>query len=383
MKYLRQHWQEALFLLILSAVWFAIGWVIRDYSLTANQDVALFAQARQELLDNFALEMPPSNELTYAAVRSMVEQLNDPYAAFLEPVVASRFQADYTGESGVVGLFPEKINGEFVVSIVLPGGGAEKVGVQEGDVLLSIDGVDLDETKTEGDAALLLRGPVGSAAQLVVRRSDEVLEFAPVRAVRSVTTKLQMLDGDVAYFAHHTFTSNAPDEVGVALDNLLAQNPKAIIWDMRSNGGGSMEAAESILSYFIEDGLLFTAELKGGQVREFVSNGDGRAADIPLVVLVGEHTFSAAETSAASIQDRERGTLIGETTFGKGTIQNTAPLVGGSALQYTIAKWLSPNGAWYDGIGVSPDIEVTDDPATPEDEVLQAALEYLRGEIGD
>ncbi|HFE66163.1 MAG TPA: hypothetical protein ENJ93_02775 [Chloroflexi bacterium] len=118
-------------------------------------------------------------------------------------------------------------------------------------------------------------------------------------------------------------------------------------------------------------------------MREFVSNGDGRAADIPLVVLVGEHTFSAAETSAASIQDRERGTLIGETTFGKGTIQNTAPLVGGSALQYTIAKWLSPNGAWYDGIGVSPDIEAADDPATPEDEVLQAALEYLRGEIGD
>ncbi len=383
MEYLRRHWQEALFLLILSAVWFAIGWVARDYSLTANPDVALFAQARQELLDNFALEMPPSNELTYAAVRGMVDRLNDPYAAFFEPVVASRFQADYAGESGVVGLFPEKINGEFVVSIVLPGGGAEQAGVREGDVLLSIDGFDLDETATEGDAALLLRGPVGSAAQLAVRRGDEVLEFAPVRAARSVVTDLQMLDGDVAYFAQHTFTSNAPDEVGAALDNLLAQNPKAVIWDMRSNGGGSMEAAESILSYFIEDGLLFTAELKGGRAREFVSDGDGRAADIPLAVLVGEHTFSAAETSAASIQDRERGVLIGGATFGKGTIQNTAPLVGGGALQYTIAKWLSPNGVWYDGIGVSPDIAATDDPATPEDEVLQAALEYLREEVGD
>ncbi len=383
MSYLRQHWQEVLFLLILSIVWFAIGWLIRDYNLTANQDVALFAQARQELLDNFALDRPPANELTYAAVRGMVSQLDDPYAAFMEPAIASRFMADLAGEAGVIGLFPEKSNDEFVVTVVLLDGSAAQAGLQEGDVLLSIDGFDLDETTTGADVALLLRGPVGSAAQLVVRRGDEVLEFAPVRAVRSVVTDPQILDGDVAYFAHHTFTTNAPEEVGAVLDDLLAQNPRAIIWDMRSNGGGSMEAAQSILSYFVAEGLLFTAELKGGRVQEFVSNGDGRAADIPLVLLVGEHTFSAAETSAASIQDRQRGTLIGGTTFGKGTIQNTVPLVGGSALQYTIAKWLSPNGTWYDGLGVSPDIAVTDDPATPEDEVLQFALEYLREEVGD
>lgn len=379
MKGWRHHWREALFLVILSAVWFTIGWILHGFLLTSNVDVALFIQARQELLNHFALEMPPSNELTYGALRGMVKQLNDPYAAFFEPEIASRFQADLAGETGIIGLFPEKINGEFVVTVVIPDGAAARAGLEEGDVLVSIDGFDLNEDITGSDVSLLLRGPLGTAADIIARRGNEVLEFHPVREVRAVTSNPEIMAGDVAYFAQHTFTKNAPDEVGAVLDDLLAQNPKAIIWDMRSNGGGSMEAAQQILSYFVDDGLLFTAELKGGEKREFKSDGDGRAADIPLVVLIGEHTFSAAETSAASIQDRKRGILIGDTTFGKGVVQNTVPLAGGSALQYTVAKWLSPKGTWYDHIGVSPDIQVLDDATTPEDEVIQFALDYLNG----
>jgi carboxyl-terminal processing protease len=151
-----------------------------------------------------------------------------------------------------------------------------------------------------------------------------------------------------------------------------------LIWDLRSNGGGSMQAAQEILSYFIEEGLLFVAELKGGEQRPFVASGDGVAAKVPLLVLIGERTYSSAETAAVAIQERQRGTLIGETTYGKGTIQKTEPLIEDCMLQMTIARWLSPTGEWYEGRGVAPDIVVNDDEDTDEDEVLQFAVDYIK-----
>jgi carboxyl-terminal processing protease len=139
------------------------------------------------------------------------------------------------------------------------------------------------------------------------------------------------------------------------LQGLLAQNSKGLIWDLSSNGGGSMQAAQDILSYLIEDGLLFSADLKGNKAREFRAEGEALAADIPLVVLDGERTYSAAETGAGTIAETGRGTVIGGTTYGEGTIQATYPLGDGALLQMTIVKWLSPHGEWYRGRGVTFD----------------------------
>jgi len=374
----RKQGTELLFLLGLSIVWFLIGWTLRGRF--QPTDVALIEQARQGMRDNYKGELPPNREMTYAAIRGMVHSLGDPHAAFLDPAVSRRVVDDFNGRSGIIGLFPEWENGQWVVSVVLPGGAAEQAGLKEGDVILSVDGIPFTGDTTAVEASLLIRGPVGVPAQFVVQRGEEQLTFSPIRQVREVTSAPQMLAGNIGYFAQYTFTGNAPQAVKAVLETLLAQNPSAIIWDLRSNGGGSMDAAQEILSYFLDDGLLFLAELQGGEQRRFMAQGDSLAPSIPLIVLTGERTYSAAETAASSIAERGRGILIGGVTHGKGTIQATLPLMEDTMLQLTIAHWLSPSGEWYEGRGVAPQIAVTDDPNTEVDEVLQAALSYLQEE---
>lgn len=376
----RKHFVEMMFLLIISAVWFMIGWFVHGRLLAQNPDNVLIDQVRLTLMENHIDDLPPARELTHGALRGMVYQIDDPHAAFLDPFLAERFQQDFSGNSGVIGLFPERDKGEFVVTVVLPGSPAAAAGLQVGDILESVDGVAFDSLTTTADVTLLFRGPVGTPVDVVVRRGGERLTFSPVREAREVITDARMLKEDIAYFAQHTFTANAPAEVTAVLKDLLAQQPRALIWDLRSNGGGSMEAAQEIISMFIQDGLLFQIELKDGEIRRVEAVGNGMASEIPLVVLVSGTTFSAAETAAAAIQDRERGVLIGETTFGKGTVQTTMPMPQETAVQFTIAHWLSPEGVWYDGRGVEPDLFVVDDPETAVDETLEAAVEWLAGQ---
>ncbi len=371
---MRKKITNAVLLLLIAATWFLIGWTVRSWRL--GPDVILVEQARQKLLSQYPGELPTSRELTYAAIRGMLRQVGDPHAALFEPSISQRFWDDFRGQSGTIGLYAEPLNGEIVVSVVFPGEPADQAGLRPGDVVLSVDGVEFDDTATAAEVQLLIRGPVGAAAHFVIRRDQEILEFDPVRQERLIA-EARMLDDQVGYLAQYTFTANASEKVKQALEMLLAQGSKALVWDLRSNGGGSMLAAQEVLSYFIENGLLFTAELKGGERKPFLANGDGIAAEIPLVVLVGEHTISSAETAAAAIKDRERGILIGSTTFGKGTIQTTDPLIEDSMLHMTVAKWLSPNGQWFDGRGVTPDILVNDNADTEQDEVLQYALDYV------
>lgn len=375
----RKHVVESMFLLFLCAVWFLIGWLVRGWR--QGPDVALVEQARQQLLSkHYPGQELARRDLTYAAIEGMLRHTGDPHAALFEPPASERFEDDFAGRSGVIGLFPEVRDGEMVVSLVFPGEPADRAGLRPGDVILSVDGVEFDETITGPEASLLIRGPVGTSANFVVTRGDETLSFNPVREEREIVSA-RMLESDFGYLAQYTFTANAPGKVRQALQDLLASQPRGLIWDLRENGGGSMEAAQEILTYFIEDGLLFTAELKGGKRRPFLADGETIAADIPLVVLIGEHTFSSAETAAAAISERGRGLLIGGTTHGKGTIQETVPLIEDCLLHFTIAKWLSPTGQWYEGRGVAPDIAVSDDPATDEDEVLRFATDYLLPEL--
>jgi carboxyl-terminal processing protease len=361
-------------LLVICTAWFAIGWIVRGLQL--KPEIGLIEQVRQRLLSEHVGETPPARELSYAAIRGMLGKLQDPYSALIPPPISYRFSDDFAGRSGVIGLFPEKMDGRMVVSVVFPGESAYEAGLREGDIILSIDGIEIDADTSNAEVILLVRGPVGEPAHFVVQRGDEILEFFPVRQERTIVSA-RMLPAGIAYIAQYTFTTNATAKMKEALLELLAQNPKSLIWDLSSNGGGSMETARDILSYFIKDGLLFSADLKGKTDREFRAWGTALAPDIPLVVLVGKRTYSAAETAAAAIAETGRGIVIGSTTYGKGVIQATYPLDNAALLQLTIAKWLSPTGQWYHGRGVAPQIEVIDNPSTEEDEVLQFAIDYL------
>jgi carboxyl-terminal processing protease len=363
------------FLVVLSAAWFGIGWLLRDRTL--SPDILLIEQVRQHLLSDYPFALPESRELTYAAISGILKRSGDTHAALLTPELSVRYRDDFAGQSGVIGLAPEVQNGQVVATVVFPGEPAAEAGLKEGDIILSVDGVSFDENTTSAEAALLVRGPVGKPARIAVQRGKDVLTFEPVRKPRTIVSS-KMLAGQIGYIAQYTFTQNSPQEFQKALETILAQNPKGLVWDLRSNGGGSMEAAQTILSFFIGDGLLFSVEGKDGKQTDFPAKGNPLASKIPLVVLVGARTYSAAEASASAIQERKRGIVMGAVTFGKGTVQATVPLVDNCLLQFTIAKWLSPSGKWYEKIGVTPDIAVNDGPATAQDEVLEAAMNYLK-----
>lgn len=366
-------------LVVICAAWFAIGWIVRGQ--LSNAEVALVEQVRYKLLQEHPGQIPSSRELTYAAIRGMLNRIDDPYAALFEPEVTARFAIDQAGQSGVIGVSFEERDGEMALSRVNPGEPAEEAGLLPGDVILAVDGVELDAETTSAELSLLLRGPAGEPAHLEVRRGEERLTFDPVRQARIIVSS-RMLPGGIAYVALSAFTTNATGLMHDAIQDLLSQQPKGLIWDLRGNGGGSMDVTRDVLSFFIEDGLLFVAEQKGSEEKLFMARGDAMAANIPLVVLIDADTYSAGETAAAAIQDRQRGTLIGTTTYGKGIIIANVPLVQNCMLRMTIAKWLSPQGHWYDGQGVPPDITMVDDKATEQDEVLQLASEYLLENTG-
>jgi carboxyl-terminal processing protease len=186
-----------------------------------------------------------------------------------------------------------------------------------------------------------------------------------------------MLPQKIGYISLIAFNQTASQQMKQALEGLVQQKPIGLIWDLRNNEGGDVQAAQQILSYFIKKGLLFTAVQTQDRQVAFTANGETVAGDIPLVVLIDKTTYSAGEISSAAIAETGRGQTIGNTTYGKGVIQASIPIVGGNVLQMTVAKWLSPRGEWYNGKGVSPQIVASDDPSTQIDEILQKGIEVL------
>jgi carboxyl-terminal processing protease len=341
-----------------------------------NPDEKLIDAAYSRIANDSFFNQHTGRELSYAAIRGMIGTIDDPYAELIEPMAAQNFTSTFSGQTGVIGLYAENKAGKVVITIVFPNGPADKAGLQVGDVILSIDGVTLDQYADSSETGLMIRGSPGTTVHLKIQRDSQVLEYDVVRQVRDYVTS-RMLPGGIGYISLNAFNKTASQQMKDAIQALMAQNPTGLIWDLRNNEGGDMQAAQEILSYFIKDGLLFTADLTQGRTVQFLAKGNPIAAEIPLVVLMDKTTYSAAETCAAAIAETGRGTTVGTNSYGKGVIQATIPLLDNTLLQMTIAKWLSPKGEWSQGRGVTPQIEVTDDPSTQIDEPLQKALEIL------
>lgn len=315
-------------------------------------------------------------EISYAAIRGMIASIHDPYAELIEPAAAQHFSNTFSGQTGVIGLYAENKSNQVVISIVFPNGSADQAGLQVGDVLLAIDGVNLDQDSDSSEAGLMMRGSPGSTVHLKVERDNQILEFDLNRQLREYVS-FQILPERVGYVALTAFNQTATEQMKTALEGLLTQNPVGLIWDLRNNEGGDMQAAQNILSYFIKDGLLFSAEMTHGRTYQFYASGKPIATEIPLLVLMDETTYSAAETCAAAIAETGRGKTVGSTSYGKGVVQATVPLLDGTMLQMTVAKWRSPHGEWYHERGVLPQIDASDNPGTKIDELLQTAVQLL------
>jgi carboxyl-terminal processing protease len=307
-------------------------------------------------------------DLMQGAIRGMLAALGDTHTLYESPSESQISDTSLSGElEGIGATVDPDPNGLKIVS-PLPGSPAEAAGLLPGDLIIQADGTDLAGMNYY-EAIALVRGPANSSVHLVVMRDGVIdpLEFDLVRAriaIPSVESK--MLTGQIAYVKINTFGQQTTSELNAALNTLLKQNPRGLVLDLRNDPGGYLDTAIEVASQFLPNGTVVMREKYGdGHEVVFKAKRGGLATDIPMVVLVNEGSASASEIVAGAIQDNQRGVIVGETSYGKGTVQQIHPLQqNAGVVRVTIARWLTPTGRSIDKVGITPNNAVA---MTPED----------------
>jgi carboxyl-terminal processing protease len=325
--------------------------------------------------------------LMQGAIRGMLDALGDPHTSFMDPDEYLQANIPLEGEYEGIGAWVDPEREYLTIISPMPGSPAEQIGLQPGDEIIAIDGDDM----TGIDGNLVIRrvlGPAGSTVHLTIRRqsSGEIFEVDIVRARIIVPViESRLLDNEIAYVHLISFSANAAQELRAALDTLLAQDPIGLILDLRGNAGGFLGISIDVASEFIAEGVILIERFGDGSEQVYEASRGGLATDIPMVVLVDAGSASASEIVAGALQDRQRALLVGETTFGKGSVQNWVPLSNNQgAVRVTIARWYTPNEQPIHENGLIPDVEVLltqEDFEAGRDPQLDMAVDMLLNQV--
>lgn len=371
---------------------FAANQILQGYGFTSGDqtipsemasDFPLYLEAhdivRRDYYDKSRLD---EQELVYGAADGMIDSLGDPHTAFIPPSHAAILDSQLEGSFEGIGATVESRDGRFLIVAPLQGSPAAQAGVQPGDLVIKVDdqpveGLDLLEV------IMLIRGPKGSPVRLAILRegAEDPIEIEIVRAAIDLpTVDGRMLEDSIAYLHPVQFSGRLMDEMKPLMEQLLEQKPRGLILDLRGNPGGYLKVAIEVGSQFIADGTILLEKGRSGTAKEYNAISGGMATDIPLVVLVDQGSASASEIVAGAVQDHRRGVVIGQRTFGKGSVQAVHELRDGSSLHITTSHWLTPNGREIEGEGLTPDIPVEPQDADgleTDDLTLQRALEWF------
>jgi carboxyl-terminal processing protease len=337
-----------------------------------------------DLVHDLYVDQPVIDELMMqGAIKGMMESLDDQHSSYMDPDQYRQANIPIEGSYEGIGAWVDATREYLTIVSPMPDSPAEEAGLLPGDQIIAVDGEDM----TGIDGSLVIRkvlGPAGTSLTLTIFREGEPEPFDVTleRArIEIPSVEYEVLDGDIAYIKLFSFSGNATEEFTAALEDLMDQEPVAMILDLRNNPGGERDTAVEISSQFIADGVIMYQEYGDGSRDSFEAVKGGLATDIPLVVLINEGSASASEIVAGAIQDYERGTLVGMVSFGKGSVQNWIPLVDDQGLvRVTIARWLTPKGRTIHELGVEPDIEVEyteEDFLNELDPQLDKAIEIL------
>ena len=342
----------------------------------------LFWEAWQLIQNEFYGDLPNQDELTYGAIRGAVNTLGDPYTAFVDPQAAAIMREDQSGSFEGIGALVTMEEGVLSIVTVYKDRPAEKAGLRGGDVIAQVDNTPI-ENMSIYEAISLIRGPAGSMVRLkILREGVQPFDIEVVRAKIDIPlVESKMLDNEIGYARLTQFDNTATAKLADAIEGLLAQNPKGLILDLRSNPGGLLNESVSTTGLFLpRDTKVLIERFKDGSENPYSTSEDPIAPDIPLVVLVDVGSASASEIVAGALQDYGRAVLIGDKTFGKGSVQLLHELSNGSELRVTVARWFTPKGRAIHGEGLEPDIKVeftAEDADAGRDPQLARAVEYL------
>ena len=365
-----------------------------EQTATPNELETLFAPFWEawNIVHNEYVDQPIDDVvLMRGAIRGMMEALGDKQTFYMDPEVYDTQMALLQGdEYEGIGAYVDT-DGEYLKVISpISGSPADQAGLRPGDEIIAIDGEDMTGIPPE-QARQKVLGPAGTTILLRIRREGESapLEVSITRARIAVkSAEGKMLQDGIAYIDINTFGDNTTSELNSALDALLVENPRGIIIDLRNNGGGYLHTSVEVASEFISDGVVLYEQYGDGRRDVYDATGNGRATDLPIVVLVNEGSASASEILAGALQDYERAKLVGVQSYGKGSVQIWFPLSDDEgAARVTIAKWLTAKERAIDGVGLTPDVYVECIECslvnTDNDVQVQTAIETLLAMINN
>ena len=323
-----------------------------------------------------------------SAVHSYVASLRDPYSFYYDRSEFKDLTSTLDGEYRGIGVVVFSKNNKIVVKSVNPSSPAEKAGIIAGDIIIAINSVNYSGEELASAVNAIKDTKVGKTVSLDILRGEETKKIdIKIEKVKEILVTSRMLDGNLGYVDLSSFGTNVTEDFLNAVDSLKNSGAKGFVIDLRSNPGGSLDSAVGIADIFLPEGNIVTIRDKKGD--EEIYTSDKAALNMPVCVLINEHSASASEVVAGALKDYKLATLVGKKTFGKGVVQSVMDLGDGSGLSLTIAKYYTPSGECIHGVGIEPDIEV-DLPEGVEfipgeelynDTQLQAAVEELKSKI--
>ena len=345
----------------------------------------LFWEAWDIIQQDFYGELPDEEEMTYGAIRGATGALDDPYTAFIEPAAAEHRRQTDGGSYEGIGALVSMEEGRLIIVEPFEGGPADTAGVRPDDVVLQVDDTPIENMSIYEAIALIL-GPAGTEVQLTIfREGDEPFEVIVIRdRIDIPVIEFELLPEGIGYISMFDFSTDATAKLASAIEELLAQSPTGLILDLRGSPGGYLH--ESVLTaglFLPQDSIVLIERTNEEEVILRPSDyrsPDPIVPDIPVVVLVNGSSASASEIVAGALQDHDRAVLIGEQTFGKGSVQLVHELSNGAELRVTKARWFTPNDNAIHGEGLQPDIivELTREDAEADlDPQLDRAIEFL------
>ena len=318
-------------------------------------------------------------DMVDGAIKGMMEATGDEHAVYLNPEHYSHQRQDIQGYFEGIGAEVGVRNGLITIIAPIPDTPAEEAGVKPGDVILAIDGEKIDGWDLFR-VINRIRGEKGTAVRLMVRRdrTGETEELEIIRGVIQLeSVKLTMLVGRIGHLRITSFSGTSKEELQTALARFRRSQGLGLVVDVRNNPGGLVSSVVEVTSQFIEDALVLYQLDAHGNRRDWNAEGDGMALDVPMVVLMNGYSASASEVFAGAIMAHGRAATIGVKSFGKGSVNNLWPLSDGSAVNFTVGRWYTPDGRLIEGEGIVPDIVLEASEDESEDIQLDLAIEEL------
>ena len=374
------------FYLIIFFIHFFLINVTNSTEIEIYKKIDLFGEVLEKINKEYVDEVNQSESMD-SAINGLLQSL-DPYSGYMSPEIFKEMQTDTSGEFGGLGIEVSMEAGVVKVISPIDDTPASKAGIKAGDYIVKINNIQV-QGKSLSEAVDLMRGLVGSAIDLTIRRRGEkkALSFNITREIIEIqSVKSDLLDNNIGYIRLTSFNENSSQQIKKQIENLNKnKNLNAFILDLRNNPGGLLTQAIKISDYFLENGeIVSTKSRKKSENRKwFARNGDITGGKT-LLVLINNGSASASEIVAGALKDHKRAIILGENSYGKGSVQSIIPLKNRGAIRLTVAKYYLPSGKSISEVGVAPDIEINEEGddfkiKTDTDNQLNYAIKLLNG----